>query len=76
MQVYNKIRSIHDLKSQIFIAAGHRPAATDLRKAVIPPQKVKANLWVKGARFTLNPASGAGFRYIVKGESSVRKPPE
>jgi hypothetical protein len=31
---------------------------------------------VKGARFTLNPALEKGFRHMVKGESSIRKPPE
>jgi hypothetical protein len=41
-----------------------------------PIFRVKGNFRVKGRRFTLYPASGAGFRHIVKGESSIRKPPE
>jgi hypothetical protein len=31
---------------------------------------------VEGARFTLNPSLRAGFRHMVEGESSIRKPPE
>jgi hypothetical protein len=31
---------------------------------------------VKGVRFTLLPAPAKGFRRLVEGESSIRKPPE